>query len=349
MSLGSDPRKQSILAGGEVISEYQFGAIQARSTVATSPNIMVESFDLAILFASGDSRCLSVVERKFRAKRIVVLADNIQNLAAVENAKSLSNFASRVSDAVEFIEIDSIELEAGESKFFDFLGSLEEFGRPMQVLVDLSGSSRYHVLAVISKLLSGTACEVSVSYAEGKYPDESSVEDRHEMFTKGRWEIVGIPGLEGDYDPAKVSSWLVSIGFEGSKTARAVRRGDPSMISVLVADPSANVEYVERTWNNNKWLQEDYIIPDGRIIRCPSGDAVNVWSEIEKANLDDFENENVSYITAGAKPHALGMALRSIARRSPAVIYLKPDGRKDVAVIPNGRHWTYLLTDLSAL
>ena len=193
----------------------------------------------------------------------------------------------------------------------------------------------------------GIASRVSVFYAEGIYA--GSVGDLQGVFTGERWQFVPIKGLEGHYDSTKSRFYLVSVGFEGSKTLRYVATQEPDRVSIVLADPGFEPSYPEKSRLNNAALIQHFHIPEAQMAHAHAGDAVAVWSELELRSFERFEDENVSYLCCGTKPHSLGLMLRALCMGSPTVLYNVPDQHKVIDTEPTGNVWTYEFKDLTRL
>ncbi len=66
-------------------------------------------------------------------------------------------------------------------------------------------------------------------------------------------------------------------------------------------------------------------------------------------NVEDFENETVEYMCCGTKPHALGIALRSLCTGRGVVSDIVADEHLPTNVIASGVYWRYDIFDVSAI
>ena len=223
-----------------------------------------------------------------------------------------------------------------------------ELRRPIRVFIDSSTCPRYYALAVLATSIGGgLASRVSLFYAEGRYPDPD-----HEpeiAFTGERSQSVAVPGLEGTYDPDKDRFYLIAVGFEGWKTLRTVAQADPDRVSVLFPSPGTQPGYEDRTRNDNEPLFRGYRIPHTQIIKAPAGDAIAAWEALSEAALERPEAENTCFLCCGTKAHAVGLGLRAMVARYPAVLYNLPDEHKVVPIEASGRYWLFEVRDVTAL
>lgn len=214
----------------------------------------------------------------------------------------------------------------------------------------MSACPRYLSFGLMSQAIgAGIADEVSLVYAEGNYPEEKSEEDRHELFTAGGWDVLPVPGLEGEWDPDKKRFYLVSVGFEGSKTLRLVSREEPDEVSILFPEPGVKPEYAVRTGKRNEPLFRRFRIAADHIIRANAGDAIEAWSNLAQASIENPEDQNVYYVCCGTKSHSLALALRALVLRYPALLYIVPDRHRVVDITPLGIYWRFNIRDMSSL
>ena len=191
--------------------------------------------------------------------------------------------------------------------------------------------------------------EVAVFYAEGDYPEETTELQKHELFTAGGWDVIPIPSVEGEWSPEKERAYLVSVGFEGSKTLRLISRAEPDLVYVLLPDPGVKEEYVARALAQNSSLIDMLRDESEDIVRANAGDAIEAWKKLDEAAVEDRRAANFYYACCGTKPHSLALALRASVLKHPAVLYIVPDRHKVVDVRPLGVYWRFDLRDMTSL
>lgn len=332
------------MSGFRKASRFQRGIVEGVSSRGRAAPLERPEFDIALLFASWDARCLTPITAQVRAKSIVLVTFEYGGTSGAndKHARMLEEYARSVSGDVVLVSGDSRDTDGLWLTLREVL--LSRMGRvPVLAYLDLSAACRFYALAAVALWLDGLARSVLVTYAEAHYPAEISDIDKHEMFTHGRWESLPIPGLEGAWDPVVHGTWLVSLGFEGSKTFRAVSREDPDLVRVLLPDPGFESGYVERTLARNEQLLLDYAIPESGVFRAHAADAISAWRELSAIREGYFSN--LSMVSAGTKPHSLAFALHAIASGGGAVVYLKPAQHKETETEPNGVLWTYEIRD----
>jgi hypothetical protein len=261
----------------------------------------------------------------------------------------LSAYLSQMAKHFHVIKGSSSAIEGLWSDIKNRLVEItNRLNRPISILLDISTLPRFLAGAVLALgLKHGLASRITGFYAEGTY--DSSTGDLQGVFTGERWRFVPIPGLEGRYDPVKKRFFLLSLGFEGSKTLRYLSTQEPDRVSVLFADPGFEQGYAERSRVNNAALLEYFHIPPEQIAAAHAGNAVAAWAELCTRQLEKFSSENVSYICCGTKPHSFALMLRALSVKSATVLYNVPDLHRVINTVPTGYVWTYELTDVTRL
>jgi hypothetical protein len=265
--------------------------------------------------------------------------------------KVLKTFGDKISPGCRALLGSSRKIGILWNQLHDYIVGIHgATRRSLRLFIDLSTCPRFLSLGLASSTLaSGIAQEVTFFYAEGNYPEEASEESRYELFTEGGWDAVPIPSLEGEWAPTKRRAYVVSVGFEGSKTLRLISREEPDDVYILFPDPGVRPEYVERAWDRNVALIRQLRDSESDVIRANAGDAIAAWKTLDHACKDKPEEQNVYYVCCGTKPHSLALALRAMVLRYPAVLYIVPDRHKVVIVDPLGIFWRFDIKDMTAI
>lgn len=331
---------------------FASGFLRGVSRFGTTVNELYSGdFDLAILVSSWDARsvCITGADR-FRAgtSLVIFFAQRDRHGLRERHDARLLEFARERSDLVTEVVGDSLEIQKIWSQLLVAMVDLHHrLKRPLRILVDGSSCPRYYLLGIVAtSLSSGLASHVSVTYAEGRYPTRQLGSPEDIAFTRGQWKSVAIPALEGRYSPGLKRFMLVSIGFEGWKTMRAVARADPDRVSVLHGNPGTNDDYATRAMEDNAQLIQFYRIPAEQILTAPAGDAIAAWKAL---SIDSIEraDENSYFLCSGTKPHSLALGLRALISGSPAVLYNLPEAHQAVAIEPNGNFWRFDIESLT--
>lgn len=326
---------------------FAHGRIQADSHSANSvDDLGFVDFDVLLVAPSWDQRCTTIANASRLNVGSVIILDfeNRGTSGRRDRHESIiQKFAQERSisrPAVIAGRSESVE-PMWESVESTLTGIALDTGRPLRILVDMSTCPRFISLAILGWGMSTRlAFQQSFLYSEGEYLGEGP-----ELFSLGKWELLPIPYLYGKYDPRLTRMLYVSVGFEGTKTIRAVSHCDPDRVSLLFPDPGVLPEYVDRTTKCNQPLRDRYCIPDKEVTRGPAYDAVSTWKAMTQANVERPSSENTHYVACGTKPHALALALRSLAVGYPVVFYTKPGEHVESEIRSSGRFWRFDVND----
>lgn len=339
----------------KTISTFNDGALSGESFKAGSTEALLEkNYDVAIFVSSWEERCLCFANADdwtAESTILILFTDRDSAGARDKHDAILKAQVKSHSQHVEIVTGRSIDIDSVWESIFNHI--LQVYGkkqRPLKILLDSSTCPRYYALAVVGACMAeGISGMISVTYAEGHYPEQKSGKHGTEeiKFTDGHWRAVAVPYYEGSYSPGKKRFYLISIGFEGWKTLRVVSRADPDRVSILFPNPGFKPEYAERTKNDNEDLIKQFCIPTEQIIQAAAGDAIGAWKSLSAASIERQNNENSYFLCCGSKPHSLALGLRALALGHPAVLYNLPQGHSVVPVVSNGVFWRYDLKSLT--
>lgn len=336
------------------MTEFRRAWLHASSEDGGDPeHLIAGAYDLVLTTASWDSRCLCLHGCEISSAAAVgIFFANRGEVGALRDAHDpqVLAFLERIAGSeIRQIHRGSEELEELWSELWDSVAdAARSAGRALRVLLDLSTCPRYLAMALIAAgFRSHLVAELDIFYADGKYPP-STPDDPHEPFTYGRWETVPVPLLEGSSDPGLTRHYVVSVGFEGSKTVRAVSSEGAGNVTIVFPSPGVAPEYEVRARQENQILLDDFGIADGDLILAPAGDAVAAWRALA-TNRARWTSDDAFYLPAGTKPHAIGMALDAMLGGDVSVMYAKPAKHKESAIEPLGHYWRFTIRDLTAL
>lgn len=316
---------------------------------ATSPESLLEkNYDIAFFVSSWEERCLCFAKsQEWMAESavLVLFSDKDKAGARDKHDAILQEHISKHSKNVNIVTGSSIDIDLiWESIFSHILTIYEQKKRPLRILLDSSTCPRYYSLAIVAACITeGITENISVTYAEGIYPDQTTGRHGAEeiKLTDGHWKAVAVPYCEGQYSPGKNRFYLISVGFEGWKTLRVVSRADPDRVSILLPDPGFKSGYATRTKLDNDDLVKLFCIPDHQMVSAAAGDAIGAWCSLTNASLERKDSENAYFLCCGSKPHSLALGLRALALGYPAVLYNLPEGHSAISVVSNGVYWRY--------
>lgn len=339
------------------VSEFSDGVIKAKSRNGTNSSELWNGFfDFAIIGTSWDKRCTSITKcTNLTFKTVVEVVpfdiEPIESLA--ENHQNVSEFCRANSSYFHTMEAKTSNLPETLAEIKRCLwlaiGNVDR-KQAARVFIDISTCPRYFTLAILSEAFrSGLVEEIFVAYSEGVYPDAApSYEGLEDIsFTDGAFHAVPIPGFFGEFEPSKRDFFLVSTGFDGWKTLNLLIRKEPERVAALVASPGVSPDYERRALAANAALFSRFGIQEDRMIKAAAGDAIEAWKNITTMNLEHFDEENVNYLCSGNKAHSLALALRAIAKQSPAVLYNRPTKHLPSNVECSGVFWSYSIQPTS--
>jgi hypothetical protein len=339
------------------VSEFSDGVIRAMSRNSTNPNELWSGFfDFAIIGTSWDRRCTAITQclnLTFSTVVEVVPFDIEQTGSLADNHQKVSEFCTNNSSDFQSKQSKTSNLPETLAEIKECLWSAignADRKQAARVFIDISTCPRYFTLAILVEAFrSGLVEEIFIAYSEGIYPDAApSYEDLEEIsFTDGAFHAVPIPGFFGEFEPSKRDFFLVSTGFDGWKTLNLLIRKEPERVAALVASPGVSADYERRALAANAALFSRFGILEERTIKAAAGDAIEAWMKVTTMNLEDFDDENVNYLCSGNKAHSLALALRAIAKESPAVLYNRPTKHLPSNVECSGVFWSYSIEPTS--
>lgn len=334
---------------------FQYSFLRGESQLTKRGSIAASgNYDVMLLVSSWDKRsiCVTQGENLFSEYgQLVLFKTRDKQGLRDEHDKLLADFVHRQSIQYQQIEGDSVELKSIWQQLYKSIVSLRRRkARALTVFMDISACPRYYFAALLATCLgTGIVRRIRLFYAEGVYPEHKQDNpERYELFTTGSWNAVPVPGLEGKWDPRKQHMYLASVGFEGAKTYRTIAAADPDRVAILFPDPGYQADYPKCTRQANEELFSRFRVNEARdFVKAHAGDAIAAWKNLSEQKPEHPSEENVYYVCAGTKPHAVALALRAITLEYPALLYNLPTSHKVVDIRPAGQYWSYDIENLS--
>ena len=333
---------------------FRSGYLRVEALRGTSlPSLLAGHYDLGLFTASWDKRCLSVLGAAALAvDHSVVLCFKTHDEFGFQknNEDTLCEHLANIGSTVHRIDDISEDVEQEWQRLWLTITQLVTTSKPRRCVVDLSACPRYYSLGVISGLIKTSfSSEICVLYTEGEYDrTEYQREVADVPFSLGRWSNLPIPFLHGEINPSRPRHYVVSLGFEGIKTARVLSRDEPERITLVYPIPGVLPEYDDEVRLRNADIIDRFKIPSDQLLSAAAGGAVSVWREITRASQSWNPGEDVYFLCCGTKAHSLGMALYTLLSETPTVLYNVPDRHSFVGVKPSGYFAVFKICDLSA-
>lgn len=328
-------------------NEYRNKHLLIRESKSDNINMLgFEAYALAFFCGSWDGRCLEIIKSDLNTKKSILVHlafrdtqgfrdrsdEKLASFLKTRNVEIIRQQNETLSAVLAYMckQVDDVYADSSEAP---------------RVFIDLTGFPRYLSLGLIAHVFQrNKSRQIDVFYSEGSYTDDEK--DSVNVFTEGSWDSLPIRSLEGMFDPAKTTYLLVSTGFEGRKTLRAVRNRDPDRISILLPNPGLTEKITERTKVENQDLIEEYKVPESEVLSAPAADLISAMRVLDK-HPERVASENIFYLCCGTKPHSLALALRACLNPNCAVIYHKPESYKTRSTMSAGTYWLYQIYNLA--
>lgn len=334
-----------------VFNDRHLTGVAERAT--TMHALVDEAYDYVLIGSSWDERCVLIAETELRADLVQLFLPRNHGASGrrERHDQILSRFATEAAERIDVISEPSESLTAVLGQLEQgLLGIRKELDRPLRMLIDLSAMPRYFSLGVLALGLSeNVASEVHVVYSEARYGEVVERSPVPVADFVSNWEAVAIPNLEGDWYPGQGRHFLVSVGFDGAMVSRIVDRWDPDEISVLFPAPGVDSEYEEYARERNEGWMRQMGIKGLQVIPASASNAIEAWRVLSEGGAVDAVNSNVYCLLAGSKPHSLALALFSLSRERPAVLYPRPTVHEEKRIVPKGVCWRFGVRDRTVL
>lgn len=321
---------------------------QADAPLATAGEValrIASGWDAAVVAPSWDERCLTIC-RAGLSPPDTVFRLRFQNTGDTgrqsEHAAELDAWLDDAGVRPTDLTVASEDVESGwEHLRAGILSLRAKIGRPLRLLIDLSTTPRVLSLGIIGELArEGAVDAATYCYAEAVY-DERDLEEQTSVFTSGRWRSIAIPGLMGEYTPARGRAFLVSLGFDGDDTFRFINAVEPDRVGTIIGDPPVREGLVEDVLDRNSFLLDDWVYEENRW-RLGAVDAAGV-AALVMALRKKWSDANLHVLCVGPKPHALGMALAALAEPEIAVVHRVPQRYRETATtLSTTTHWYHV-------
>lgn len=305
------------------------------------PGIARGYYDFALLAGSWDARSTMVTHSEVLIGDALVLTLPVGMYSDRQQAyqASVLEFAKRHSaNSTEFDATRAQPFSTLRRVAAELVASAKRAARPLRLLVDLAGTSRYASLGILGwSLRTGLAAEVDFTY--GASTGYAPIEERDQedyVFRSGQWLPTAIPGLGRSPQPGARQRLIVSAGFEGRRTRRLVDLLEPDEIVVVSSDSPSEA--------NNAVLKEQCKLLEGALpptrfseLRVPLDEVDVAAYQIQSlsSNADspiDGSRAN-SILLTGPKSTSLACAIAALRSDITNVFYVQSERHEEVDVL----------------
>jgi hypothetical protein len=328
-------------------------AIKNESWHDDAKNVVTGEYDLALVAAGWDSRCLSILESEtFSSEHGIVIfyADKGKSGRSVSNETLLRDGMTRRCDLPpQIIEVDSSDaLSTWRRVRREIVDIYKSANRPLRVLIDISTLPRYISMSLLGfGEKSGIFSEITIYYqAATEYSLGTSTDDL--VFSAGELRPMPVIGLGTPGLARGASHLIVSVGFDGSKISRLVDSLEPDRLSLLFAEPGTSRTNERLAREQNRELINSYRVPASQIFSSAASSIQQTVSRLievtaEPFNRKDGRSEVRSILVCGTKTHAIAIAIYALSVPIKNVYYAQPKSHREVETgVPLGS----LLTEL---
>lgn len=340
-----------------------------------------EKINCAIIFNSSESRSLVYQQIfKENSFQYSILIDfKVGNNTSTEKEHNYdSNLTAliKLTDNTPIkLTIDSIKNY--KNNLEQIIQKIPEntFDLHSKIFIDISSVPLIYSVALIRFFkLSFPSPEILLFNVSGIYPKN---ENNKFDFSDGISESIYIPGYHGyGIDHSKPRLLIFLLGFEGEKSFKAYRENEPKYVEVIIPEPGYEDNYPNETIYNNrifleesgfiKTINEKEYIDNKEYIKIERQDKktkeitvyyFQILKEIKRIDIgcpvrvfeaihflcenEEYKNINISLVTQGPKPHAIGAALAAIENPNLSIIYQVPKKYTWSTTPAGNKMWIY--------
>lgn len=323
--------------------------LSGESTIVSKDSGIHDTFDLFIFSIGWESRCTAIlkyVKDEFSSNSVILLSYKVGEIKGYQDSyyDNIKNYIRSKKDTknIYSIEDDPTNLHSITDKIDNVLIDLiNELKRPLNIGIDISSCPRYFFLYLLSYCLKNNiANNLSFFYSEGNY--KTNIEEY--MHTNGLWSIIEIPNFNGIVNPENKDLFIISAGFEAKRCKSIINKYEPEKIGILIPNPGFNDDYTIKASIQGDMLKKDFFVPDEYIVTAPASDAIAAWSELKNSCFAN-NNDNLTYVTIGPKPHILAMGIHGFLNNG-IITYRIPESYTNIEVEHNNVFWRYDIHNL---
>jgi len=303
-------------------------------------------FDLLIVSASYEERCLSLVKNLpyNKVKHSVIfylqdymkyLSDNLSYLRGMLSEKNISN------EAIELFHDKSLE---SYDRIVVYLDKLFTDGLIQNVIIDTT-TFTHEMILILLMLFKQKYTQVSVvfAYSNAKDYGHGSKRSSHKWLSKGIGDIRSILGYPGDLLPTRQTHLIIVVGYEYDRALSIISEMEPISLSLGFgkSDSYTTESHADDNKHYGAWEHFEDVVRDSMSfvskkkvykfdISCNNPNQAHKDIQSHLVELQDnnmIKDKNVLLFAMNNKLSTLGVGLLALERQdvqlcyAPALIY----------------------------
>lgn len=320
------------------------GRLLIRQSAVLEPiPILPNNYDLVLCAISWESRCAHAFE---------FLNVSIDQLHMIRFATSDREIDDRKAGFVKMLSSRTknlVEVQLGRSSEYQknielldqFISRrVAEAGRPIKLLVDFTCIPKSYLLALLGMGFDkGYFARFDGLYSEGNYGELYSTESASAevgYISEGKWDSMAIPFFEADNPIPSSRDLLVTLGGEVGLTIPFLEKYEPNRLGIVMLRPSVD--------GYPLGIRSAFSEPN---VFLKHVDVCNAVGVVQHA-MEFAEATNEQVVTAlavGSKPHALGLGVACLGRGNAEVICRIPKRYTMLNVPASGKVMLYQIED----
>ena len=338
------------------------GFLHSEQVCAPTNQLIAGRFDVVLTASSWEPRCMEILKLQNLSAKLglLLLFDEMGKTGRRErHDQVLTEWLRGCTDQQRFVRgVRSTDESAVFKRLIESIDTCYKFfGRPFSILVDISCFPKpYFLLALAYSLKSGYVNEISLFYSQAEYSNdytEAVLRRRYRensyFFTEGEWRGVAVPFLERGISLEKDNEIVATLGFEGRRSEKFIKKYDPDEVTIIIANPGFTDGYTEVSVIENQFIVKSFAIIENEIVNFGAGDMNSVFKFAVSFAKNHGGHSALSYFCLGTKPHALGMGLAALVVDNTPVIARLPERFIEKNTNASGISWLYRVLDMSAI
>lgn len=333
------------------------GQLAVRQDTGRQRVTLARPYDIILVGISWEQRCCSALDAtKSLSGSLLAL-----RFHSKDAAKEAGKDACEARFASLGLEITRLDL-AASTCFAENADRIEKEirtrvakkGEPLTMLLDLTCLPKAYILFVVGLCFSlGLCSRIDCLYSEGEYalgaeleevtPTSGSTNGRA-IISEGEWTSLQIPYLEAESSIPRSRDLLVTLGGELGLSLPFLERYEPRRLGVVFIAESLAQTPDQLIPSERAALLDLLCVPNAIRQDFPIADLTGL-SKYAVNFVRATEEDAVTGIAIGSKPHALALGLAALAEKRLEIVCRIPAQYKLLDVPPSGRFSLYEIVD----